>query len=166
MDSKYRAGWHSGNALDSYSGECRNSASVGPVPLLFISFPVHHSFVTLPFKVILCGEIAHKFANLQLLFRFHVLHFRRAVESGAGITQSVLRLATGRTTKGSQSRWGQEFSRLHVQTGSGVHPTSYPMGAGGSYPWGKETGAWNWPPAASAEVKRIWIYTSTPLVLN
>jgi hypothetical protein len=32
---------------------------------------------------------------------------------------------------------GQEFSLLHVvQTGSGVHPTSYPMGTGGLFPGG------------------------------
>jgi hypothetical protein len=31
-----------------------------------------------------------------------------------------------------------EFSLLHiVETGSGAHPTSYPMGTGGSLPWGK-----------------------------
>jgi hypothetical protein len=27
-----------------------------------------------------------------------------------------------------------------VQTGSGVHPTSYPMGTGGSFPGGKAAG--------------------------
>jgi hypothetical protein len=45
-------------------------------------------------------------------------------------------------TEGSEfeSRWGQEFSLLHVvQTGSGVHQTSYPMGTGG-----KAAGAWSW----------------------
>jgi hypothetical protein len=50
----------------------------------------------------------------------------------------------GSTTKGSEfeSRWGQEFSLLHVvQTGSGVHPASYPMGAGGSFPEVKAAGA-------------------------
>jgi hypothetical protein len=32
-----------------------------------------------------------------------------------------------------ESRQGQKFSLLHiVQTGSGVHPTSYKMGTGGS----------------------------------
>jgi hypothetical protein len=37
-----------------------------------------------------------------------------------------------------ESRWGQEFSLLHVvQTGSGVHLTPYPMGTGGSFPGGK-----------------------------
>jgi hypothetical protein len=35
-------------------------------------------------------------------------------------------------------RWGQEFSLLQiVQTGSEVHPTSYPMGTVGSFPGGK-----------------------------
>jgi hypothetical protein len=61
----------------------------------------------------------------------------------AGIAQSVQRLATGWTTKGSEfeSRWGQEFSLLHVvQTGSGVHPASYTMDTGGSFPGGKAAG--------------------------
>jgi hypothetical protein len=43
----------------------------------------------------------------------------------------------GLTTEGSELkfRWGQEFSLLHVvQTCSGVHPTSYPIGTGGSFP--------------------------------
>jgi hypothetical protein len=36
----------------------------------------------------------------------------------------------------------RELSLLHVvQTGSGVHPTSYPMGTGGSFPRGKAAGA-------------------------
>jgi hypothetical protein len=35
--------------------------------------------------------------------------------------------------------------RHHVQTGSGVHPASYPMGTGSSFTGGKAAGAWNWP---------------------
>jgi hypothetical protein len=36
---------------------------------------------------------------------------------------------------------GQEFSLLHiVQTGSGIHPTSYPMGTGGFIPGVKQPG--------------------------
>jgi hypothetical protein len=60
------------------------------------------------------------------------------------IVPSVKRLATSWTTEASEfeSRYGQEFSLLHVvQTGSGVHPTSYPMGTGGSSPGGKAAGA-------------------------
>jgi hypothetical protein len=38
------------------------------------------------------------------------------------------------------------FSRHHrVQTGSGAHPASYPMGTRASFPGGKATGAWSWP---------------------
>jgi hypothetical protein len=42
-------------------------------------------------------------------------------------------MATGLTAKGSEfeSQQGQDFSPLHVQTGSGDHPASYPMEAGG-----------------------------------
>jgi hypothetical protein len=41
-----------------------------------------------------------------------------------------------------ESLLGQEFSLLHVvQTGSGVHPTSYSIGTGGSFPEGKAAGA-------------------------
>jgi hypothetical protein len=36
-----------------------------------------------------------------------------------------------------------------VQTGSGVHPTSYTMGTGGSFPGGKAAGAWSWPRTSS-----------------
>jgi hypothetical protein len=36
------------------------------------------------------------------------------------------------------------FSFLHVvQTGSGAHPASYPMGMWGSFPRDKAAGAWN-----------------------
>jgi hypothetical protein len=49
----------------------------------------------------------------------------------------------GWSTEGSEfeSRYGQEFSHLHiVQTGSGVHPISYPIGTEGSFPEGKAAG--------------------------
>jgi hypothetical protein len=48
----------------------------------------------------------------------------------------IIRLATGWTTEGSnfESRKGQVFSLLRiVQTGSGLHPTSYQIGTGGSF---------------------------------
>jgi hypothetical protein len=63
-----------------------------------------------------------------------------------------------------KSWYDHEFSLLHVvQTGSGVHPTSYTIGTRGSFPEVK------WPgreadhsPPTSGEVKKMWIYTSTP----
>jgi hypothetical protein len=40
----------------------------------------------------------------------------------------------------------QEFSLIHVvQTSSGTHPVSYPVGIGVSFLGVKAAGAWNWP---------------------
>jgi hypothetical protein len=41
---------------------------------------------------------------------------------------------------------GSRFFFLHVdQAGTEAYPASYPKGTGGSFPWGKAAGAWNWP---------------------
>jgi hypothetical protein len=59
------------------------------------------------------------------------------------IAQSVKPLPKGWMTEGSEfeSRWGQEFSPLHiVQTGSGAHPASNQVGTGCSFPGGKAAG--------------------------
>jgi hypothetical protein len=63
-----------------------------------------------------------------------------------------------------ESRYGQDFSLLNiVQTCSGVHPTSYRMGIGGSFPGGKAAGREaDLSPPAKVEVKKRWISTSTP----
>jgi hypothetical protein len=65
-----------------------------------------------------------------------------------------------------ESRRGKEFSLLQViQTGSGVHQTSYPMGTGvlslgrGVKRQGHEA---EHSPPTSAEVKKMWIYASIP----
>jgi hypothetical protein len=69
-------------------------------------------------------------------------------------------------TEGSEfeSRWGQEFSCLYVvQTGYGVHPTSYLMSTGDLSPGVKRAAREaDHSPSASVEVKKMWIYTSTP----
>jgi hypothetical protein len=45
----------------------------------------------------------------------------------------------------------------------GVHPTSYKMGTGSSSPGLKRQGREaDHSPPTSAEVKKMWIYTSTP----
>jgi hypothetical protein len=85
---------------------------------------------------------------------------------GAGISQSVKRLAAGWTSEGSEleSRKVKEFSLFNVvQTGPGDHPASYPMCTGDSLPGVKMPGreAAHSPPT-SAEVKKMWICTSTP----
>jgi hypothetical protein len=55
------------------------------------------------------------------------------------------------------------FSSPRSPTHSAAHPVSYPMVIGGSFPGGKaaEVEADHSPPT-SAEVKKIWLYTSTP----
>jgi hypothetical protein len=57
----------------------------------------------------------------------------------------------------------QEFSLLHVvQTGSGVHPTSYPMSKGAfSLGVKRPRREADHSPPDSAEVRKMWIYTST-----
>jgi hypothetical protein len=46
----------------------------------------------------------------------------------------------------SRCTYQQDFSLLHViQTGSGAHPASYPMGTGTSFPGGKADEGWSWP---------------------
>jgi hypothetical protein len=66
--------------------------------------------------------------------------------SSDGSWDGVVGIATG---YGLDDRWvgildpvGSKFSLLHVvQTGSGVHPTSCPMGTESSFPRGKAAGA-------------------------
>jgi hypothetical protein len=44
----------------------------------------------------------------------------------------------GLDSRGSIPGRGKRFSLLHsVQTGSGAHPASYPMGTAGDFPGGK-----------------------------
>jgi len=40
---------------------------------------------------------------------------------------------------------GDHTHTHNVQTGSGAHPASYPMGSGDSFRGGKSTGARSWP---------------------
>ena len=77
-----------------------------------------------------------------------------------GIAQSVQRLATRRTVRGS-SPGGTRCSAA-VQTGPGAHPASYTMGTG-YFPWVKRTGRVDHPLPSSAEVKeREELYLYSP----
>jgi hypothetical protein len=62
-----------------------------------------------------------------------------------------------------ESWYGQDFSPLEViQTSSGAHPASYPMGSGAPTPGVKQPGSEpDHSPPTSAEVKNMWIYKST-----
>jgi hypothetical protein len=65
------------------------------------------------------------------------------------IAQSVQRLGYGPDDRGSRVRFsagaGNFYLHHRVQTRSGAHPASYPMGTRGSFPGGKVAGAWSWP---------------------
>jgi hypothetical protein len=74
------------------------------------------------------------------------------------ITLQVARLkfAPGRSREG--------FLYLHhrVKTSSGLHPASYPMGTGDSFPEVKRPGGEaDHSPPSSVEVRNTWSYTST-----
>jgi hypothetical protein len=50
-----------------------------------------------------------------------------------------------------------------MHMGSGVHPTSCPMGTGGSFLGGKAAGCEaDHSPPTSAKVKKMWVYISVP----
>jgi hypothetical protein len=107
-----------------------------------------------------------EYLSVHILFRVlcFIIFLRRNLHGKC--RDSAVGIATGWTTEGSEfeSRWGQEFLLFGVvPTGSGVHPTSYPMGTGGSSSRIKRPGREaDHSPPTSAEVKKTWIYTSTP----
>jgi hypothetical protein len=83
------------------------------------------------------------------------------------IRDTAVGIATGyglHDQRGRNSSPDRVKSFLHlVQTGSGVHPTSYLMGTGALSPGVKRPGREaDHSPPASAEVKKTWIYTSAP----
>jgi hypothetical protein len=93
-------------------------------------------------------------SNLYALHRYNV-HTTFDIATGYGLDERGAEL---------ESRQGQKFSLLHaVETGSGVHQTSYLLGTVGSFPEGKRpVREADHSRPASAEVKKMWIYTSTP----
>jgi hypothetical protein len=80
---------------------------------------------------------------------------------GAGIASGCWLDARG---DGVRVPVGEDFSPFHVfRTGIEAHPASYPIGTGCSFPGVKGLGLEaDHSPATSAEVKKTWIYTSTP----
>jgi hypothetical protein len=74
----------------------------------------------------------------------------------AAVVQAVQCLTTGYTIGVRSPTGAEDFSSsLCVQTGSGAHPASYPMGTGGPFPGGKVRPGRDadHSPPSSAEVK-------------
>jgi hypothetical protein len=84
---------------------------------------------------------------------------------GAGIAQSVERLPTGGRPRSRSSRPGRVKNYLHVvQTGSGAHPASYPVGTGGASPGVKRPGSEaDHSPPSSAGVKNGGAIPHSPI---
>jgi hypothetical protein len=75
----------------------------------------------------------------ELKNRFSHPRMKRGRDSSVGIVM-------GYGLDGPVSIPGRQDFLLHrVQTDSGFHPVSYPMGTGGFFPWSKAAAAWNWP---------------------
>jgi hypothetical protein len=79
---------------------------------------------------------------------------------------SSVGIATGHALDGRGSILvrGKRFSLIHsIQTSSGAHPASYPMGTGVSFPAGKAGGPWGWPLTSIwCRNQEWWSYTTTP----
>jgi hypothetical protein len=75
-----------------------------------------------------------------LIFVVLSIVFRKRGDSSVGIAQGY-----GQVDRSSRVRFparAGNFSLHHrVQNGSGVHPTSYPVGTRGSFPGGKAAGS-------------------------
>jgi hypothetical protein len=92
-----------------------------------------------------------------------------------GSRDSLVGIATGyglhdQGQREFESRSGKTFSLLHiVQTGSGVHPTSYIMGTGGSFPGIKRQGHeadHSTPTGAEVKKKNVDLYIHSPIRLH
>jgi hypothetical protein len=66
-------------------------------------------------------------------------------------------------TQGSKFEFRNFLSSHSVYTGCGAHPASYPMGTEVLSPRVKQPGReGDHSPPTSAEIKKTWLYTSTP----
>jgi hypothetical protein len=99
------------------------------------------------FNVLCIGSFtfsAYLFSEEEcLLYDFCVCACVRACNTfkkGSVTTQSVYRWATGWTAWVRFLAWRDFYFLYSTQTGSGAHPASYPMHAGGSSPGAKAAG--------------------------
>jgi hypothetical protein len=118
----------------------------------FLHWPINWTssfgkYITHPYKY---RSVDNAIFLLVQKFIRNILYFVTIIVWGAGVAQWY--------RAGLQAGWRRawvlaeagNFSRHHrVQTGSGVHPASYPMGTRGSFPEGKAAGAWSWPPTST-----------------
>jgi hypothetical protein len=112
------------------------------IPLWFpLMFLFHHcAFVLVLFEFTFFNILQQ---DILVSLIYWLLILVRSRDSSVGIVTGYWLDGRG---VGVQVPEGREFSLLHVvQTGSGNHPASYPMGTRGSFTRGKAAGAWSWP---------------------
>jgi hypothetical protein len=103
----------------------------------------------------LVGPIAHFTSDGRWMFRgSEMVTWRENRNTGIQIRHQgsgssvsiVIILQCERPGFGSRYGQGGDFLFCHhVQTGSGAHPASYPMGTGGFFSGSKVAEGWNWP---------------------
>jgi hypothetical protein len=117
---------------------CPRTEKAGPYGLM-MTVKRYLSFLLAPVMILQHEIHLNNYYNFKLSRYSDWLRARRP--GGAGVRVPV----------------GYNFSLLHiVQTGSGVHPTSYKMDTGGSFPEVKRQGREaDHSPPTSAEVKKM-----------
>jgi len=114
----------------------------------------------------MCAEL-HKVHSLNNVHHKNVttwpvkIHSLLTAVQRAGIAQSIQRLATGWTVRGSHPSGGWEFSHPSKPV---LGPTQLHINGYWVFPGGKAAGPWRWPPTSSrAEVKeRVELYLYSP----
>jgi hypothetical protein len=101
--------------------------------------------------------------DFKRVYNSCVKYFCPPVQSSSNTTPGISEVTSSISTGVRFLAEAGNFSLRHrVQTGSGAHTASYPMGTGVLSPEVKRPGhEVDHSPASSAEVKNVWGYTST-----
>ena len=145
-DNKHCALWRSKQACPRrfLFSKCRSTVGCTPVKLLNQCMPTRNYGLSCS-----CADfhVTHTYLTaLRADILHHISH-----KSWAVISQSVLRLATGWTVRGSNPGGGKIFRICPDQPWG---PSSLPYNGYRVFPGSKAAGAWRWQPTlSSAEVK-------------
>jgi hypothetical protein len=112
-----------------------------------------------------CHFVIHSVRKLLVTPSYYLPFWEMTVVNGSLDSSAVQRWDTGWMIGVRDPAGAGNFSFHHrVQTGSGAHPASYPIGTRGSFPGGKAAGREaDHSPASSAEVKEwVELYLPSP----
>jgi hypothetical protein len=101
------------------------------------NFVMCHVWYSIRYFIIFCFTCKLSLSlHKSSFFCIHGARIARWCSTGLWAGWSVVRFP---------ARAGNFSLHHHVQTGSGNHPVSYPMGIRGSFSRGKAAGTWSWP---------------------